>query len=155
MNATVRQHRWTLAEPPESASVTRLSRELNVPDPIAAILIRRGIADYESARGYFLPSLSGLHDPFLMDGMEAAVERITGALNRGEKLLVFGDYDVDGTNGAAMLYLFLKDSGGNVEYYIPDRIKEGYGISRQGPRNTATRAPSRPCRADGSRADRS
>ena len=132
MNATVRQHRWTLAETPEATSVTRLSRELNVPDPIAAILIRRGIADYDSARGYFLPSLSALHDPFLMDGMEAAVDRIIGALNRGEKLLVFGDYDVDGTNGAAMLYLFLKDSGGNVEYYIPDRIKEGYGISRQG-----------------------
>jgi single-stranded-DNA-specific exonuclease len=132
VNATVRQHRWTLAETPEATSVTRLSRELNVPDPIAAILIRRGIADYDSARGYFLPSLSALHDPFLMDGMEAAVDRIIGALNRGEKLLVFGDYDVDGTNGAAMLYLFLKDSGGNVEYYIPDRIKEGYGISRQG-----------------------
>jgi single-stranded-DNA-specific exonuclease len=132
VNATVRQHRWTLAETPEATSVTRLSRELNVPDPIAAILIRRGIADYDSARGYFLPSLSALHDPFLMDGMEAAVDRIIGALNRGERLLVFGDYDVDGTNGAAMLYLFLKDSGGIVEYYIPDRIKEGYGISRQG-----------------------
>jgi single-stranded-DNA-specific exonuclease len=126
------EHRWTITEPPDPATVTRLATEINVPLPIARILLHRGIDTYDKAKAYFRPTLDQLHDPFLMDGMEKATSRILDALQRGEKTLVFGDYDVDGTNGASMLFMFLRDAGGKVEYYIPDRIKEGYGISRQG-----------------------
>lgn len=132
MNSTVREHRWTVIGPPDAGVVARLSREINVPEPIAKVLVHRGIDDYDKAKAYFRPSMDSLHDPFLMGGMDAAVARILDALNAGERFLVFGDYDVDGTNGAAMLYLFLREIGAQVEYYIPDRIKEGYGISRQG-----------------------
>jgi len=132
VNSTVREHRWTIVDPPDAGTVASLSRDINVPEAIARVLVHRGIDDYEKAKAYFRPSLELLHDPFLMGGMEKAVGRILEALKAGERFLVFGDYDVDGTNGAAMLYLFLKEAGAVVEYYIPDRIKEGYGISRQG-----------------------
>ncbi|HMK38824.1 MAG TPA: DHH family phosphoesterase, partial [Bacteroidota bacterium] len=132
MNSTVREHRWTIVDPPDAGTVAALSRDINVPEAIARILVHRGIDDYEKAKAYFRPSLELLHDPFLMGGMEKAVGRILDGLKGGERFLVFGDYDVDGTNGAAMLYLFLKEAGAVVEYYIPDRIREGYGISRQG-----------------------
>ncbi len=129
---TLRDHRWTLTDPPDADIVSRLSKEINVPEPIARILVYRGIDDYDKAKSYFRPSLDMLHDPFLLGGMEKAVDRILEAIRGREKILVFGDYDVDGTNGASMLYLFLKEHGADIEYYIPDRIKEGYGISRQG-----------------------
>jgi single-stranded-DNA-specific exonuclease len=129
---TPRDHRWTLTDPPDADVVSRLSKEINVPEPIARILVYRGIDDYDKAKSYFRPSLDMLHDPFLLGGMEKAVDRILEAIRGREKILVFGDYDVDGTNGASMLYLFLKEHGADIEYYIPDRIKEGYGISRQG-----------------------
>lgn len=132
MNATVREHRWIIAEPPEAEVVARLSKEIKVPESIAKILVFRGIDDYDKAKAYFRPSLNLLHDPFLMHDMELAVSRIIEGLQRKEKILVFGDYDVDGTNGASMLYLFLRELGGDVGHYIPDRIKEGYGISHQG-----------------------
>lgn len=129
---TNREHRWTLAPPPNPEVVARLSKEINVPETVARILVLRGIEDYDSAKSYFRPSLDLLHDPLLMDGMDRAAARILDALTGNERILVFGDYDVDGTNGAAMLYLFFKELGANVGYYIPDRIKEGYGISRVG-----------------------
>ncbi|MEW6511599.1 MAG: single-stranded-DNA-specific exonuclease RecJ [Bacteroidota bacterium] len=132
MQSPIREYRWTVIDPPDAGTVSRLSREINVPEPIARILVHRGIDDYDKAKAYFRPTLELLHDPFLLGGMDAAVDRILEGLNQGERFLVFGDYDVDGTNGAAMLYLFLKDAGAQVSYYIPDRIKEGYGISRQG-----------------------
>ncbi len=132
MSTLIKEHRWTLAAPPSAEVVARLSKEINVPEQIARILVYRGIDDYDKAKAYFRPTLALLHDPFLLGGMEAATNRIIEAIQRGEKLIVFGDYDVDGTNGASMLYLFLKEVGCIVEYYIPDRIKEGYGISRQG-----------------------
>jgi single-stranded-DNA-specific exonuclease len=128
----IKEYRWSLTGPPDAGIVARLSRDINVPEPIARILVDRGISTYDAAKLYFRPSLDHLHDPFLLDGMEAAVQRMLRALEGGERMLVFGDYDVDGTNGAAMLYLFFKELGATVEYYIPDRIKEGYGISRQG-----------------------
>jgi single-stranded-DNA-specific exonuclease len=128
----VKEHRWILADPPDPGVVATLAKEINVPESIAKILVYRGIADYDRAKEYFRPSLTQLHDPFLLDGMEVAVARIRAALAANEHMFVFGDYDVDGTNGAAMLYLFLRDRGGNVDYYIPDRLKEGYGISHQG-----------------------
>jgi len=129
---TAKKHRWTIAEPPNTEIVTSLAREINVAEPIAKILVHRGIDTYEKAKAYFRPTIDQLHDPFLMDGMAQATTRILSALQTGEKILVYGDYDVDGTNGASMLYLFLREFGGNVEYYIPDRIKEGYGISQLG-----------------------
>lgn len=127
-----RENRWTLAPPPDYASVARLAKEINVPEPIARILVLRGIDDYEKAKAYFRPTLDLLHDPMLMDGMERASNRVIEALTNNQRILVFGDYDVDGTNGASMLYLYLKELGADVSYYIPDRLKEGYGISRNG-----------------------
>lgn len=132
MHQQVKEHRWIVADPPDPGVVATLAKEINVPESIAKILVYRGIADYDRAKEYFRPSLTQLHDPFLLDGMEVAVARIRAALAANEHMFVFGDYDVDGTNGAAMLYLFLRDRGGNVDYYIPDRLKEGYGISHQG-----------------------
>ncbi len=129
---STRENRWTLAPPPNPESVARLSQEINVPEPIARVLVLRGIDDYDKAKSYFRPTLELLHDPMLMDGMERASGRIIEALTKNQRILVFGDYDVDGTNGASMMYLFLKDLGADIEYYIPDRIKEGYGISVTG-----------------------
>ncbi|MDH7516288.1 MAG: single-stranded-DNA-specific exonuclease RecJ [Bacteroidota bacterium] len=110
----------------------RLGEELHVPDVIASILISRGIGDYDTAKNFFRPSLEQLHNPFLMHDMEKAVERIVRANVHGENILVYGDYDVDGTNSASLLYLFLKRLGCRVEVYIPDRMTEGYGISETG-----------------------
>ncbi len=132
MNSTIREHRWAFAAPPEAGIVARLSKEINVPEAIARVLILRGIDDYDKAKAYFRPSLDLLHDPFLLGDMGKAVDRVVAALERKERVLVFGDYDVDGTNGAAMLYLFFRSLGMDATYYIPDRVKEGYGISRQG-----------------------
>ena len=128
----VKEHRWIIADPPDAGIVAALAKDINVPESIAKVLVYRGITDYDRAKEYFRPSLTQLLDPFLLDGMEVAVARIRKALDNNEHMFVFGDYDVDGTNGAAMLYLFLRGRGGNVDYYIPDRLKEGYGISRQG-----------------------
>lgn len=128
-----REHRWTLAPSADRALVTQLSKELNVPETITTILVRRGIDSYAKAKAYFRPSFDLLHDPFLMDGMDRAVERIEQSLARKEKIFVFGDYDVDGTNSVAMLYSFFRRHGLGADrlmYYIPDRIKEGYGVSR-------------------------
>lgn len=132
VNTTIRENRWTLASPPQPEVVARLSKEINVPEPIAKVLVLRGIDDYDKAKAYFRPGLSLLHDPFMMKGMEAATDRLVAALRNNEHIRVFGDYDVDGTNGAAMLYLFFKELGGKASYYIPDRLKEGYGISNTG-----------------------
>lgn len=132
MRTTVRDHRWILTDPPDEGIVAALAKDINVPETIARILVYRGIADYDTAKVYFRPSMDLLHDPFLLDGMDLAVDRILRGLESGDSLFVFGDYDVDGTNGAAMLYLFLKEVGARVQYYIPDRLKEGYGISRAG-----------------------
>ncbi len=132
MHQIVKQHRWIIADPPDAGIVATLAKDINVPESIAKILVYRGIMDYDKAKEYFRPSLSQLHDPFTLDGMEVAVERILNAIEKKERMFVFGDYDVDGTNGAAMLYLFLRERGGSVEYYIPDRLREGYGISHQG-----------------------
>jgi single-stranded-DNA-specific exonuclease len=128
----VKEHRWVIADPPDAGIVAALAKDINVPESIAKVLVYRGITDYDRAKEYFRPSLTQLLDPFLLDGMEVAVARIRKALDNNEHMFVFGDYDVDGTNGAAMLYLFLRGRGGTVDYYIPDRLKEGYGISRQG-----------------------
>ncbi|MFQ5800067.1 MAG: DHH family phosphoesterase, partial [Bacteroidota bacterium] len=126
------EYRWKLDPPAEPDAVRRLADEINVPQTIAAILVNRGIDTFEKAKAYFRPSLDLLHDPFLMDGMGRAVSRVLRARQLREKILLLGDYDVDGTNGTAMLYLFLRSLDFDVLLHIPDRIKEGYGISTTG-----------------------
>ncbi len=109
-----------------------MAEETNVPEAIATILVNRGIDTFEKAREYFRPNLGHLHNPLLMDDMEQAVSRVVRAREAHEKILICGDYDVDGTSGSAMLYLFLKKLGLDVLLHIPDRIKEGYGLSMTG-----------------------
>lgn len=126
------KYRWILSTVSDNNAVENLARTINVPETVAKILVSRGIDSFESAREFFRPSLADLHDPLLMDGMELAIERSIRAVDSGEKIAIYGDYDVDGTNSAAMLYLFFCELGANVEFYIPDRFTEGYGISRFG-----------------------
>jgi single-stranded-DNA-specific exonuclease len=127
-----KQYRWTITPPRDPALVASLTAEMNVPETITRILVNRGIDSYDRAREFFRPALADLHDPFLMDGMEKAVERVLAALTAGEKFLIFGDYDVDGTNSAAMMVLFLRELGADAMFHIPDRVKEGYGLSQFG-----------------------
>ncbi len=127
-----REYRWTLASPPDPQVTAQLAKEINISESIARILIHRDITTYQQAKEFFRPQLSQLHDPFLMDGMTQAVDRITKAVEAKEKVLLFGDYDVDGTNSVAMLYLFFKQLGLESIVHVPDRVKEGYGISNSG-----------------------
>lgn len=129
---TKKAFRWTVAPPPPDGLLTRLAEELTIAPSLVSVLINRGIDSFERARQYFRPSLEQLHDPFLMDGMHLAVDRLLRARDQKEKVLVYGDYDVDGTNGASMLHLFFSEIGCTSAYYIPDRLTEGYGISQTG-----------------------
>ena len=95
-------------------------------------MVQRNITSSDEARAFFEPDLGYLHDPFLMKDMNIAVERMSTAIKKNEKILVYGDYDVDGTTAVALVYSFLREQYSNVEYYIPDRYKEGYGVSLQG-----------------------
>ena len=124
--------RWTL-KPADDDVVNRLQEALKINPAICRILALRGVTDYESAKLFFRPELSQLLDPFLMKGMKKAVDRITEAIEWHERIMVYGDYDVDGTTSVALLYSFLKKNyAGELAYYIPHRYREGYGISRQG-----------------------
>jgi single-stranded-DNA-specific exonuclease len=124
--------RWTLKPEPLLAETKALAGALNVDPIIAQLLLQRGIKSYEEARTFFRPQLSDLHDPFLMRGMDKAVERIESAIAANEYILVYGDYDVDGTTAVALLSTFLLETYPHVATYIPDRYTEGYGISLQG-----------------------
>lgn len=126
------KYRWILSPVSDDDAVDNLARTINVPTIVAKILVARGIDTFDTARQFFRPSLEDLHDPYLMDQMTEAVERSLRAVESGEKIAIYGDYDVDGTNSAAMLTLFFREIGGDVEYYIPDRFSEGYGVSRLG-----------------------
>jgi len=110
-------------------TVQLLSQALNIDHNLANLLAQRGIKTFEEARSFFRPSLEELHDPFLMKDMDKAVERIEKAIKNGEKILVFGDYDVDGTTAVALVFTFLKSIYQNIDFYLPDRYEEGYGIS--------------------------
>jgi len=127
-----KSYRWTVTPPSDPGLMEKLSIEINVPQTITRILVNRGIDTYERARVFFRPKITDLLDPFLMGGMETAVNRVLKALELGEKVLVFGDYDVDGTNSAAMMVLFLRELGTDAISHIPDRVKEGYGLSATG-----------------------
>ncbi|MCB0456685.1 MAG: single-stranded-DNA-specific exonuclease RecJ [Flavobacteriaceae bacterium] len=124
--------RWTLLPKPEKEKITRLSEVLGVEPIIASLLLHRGIETFEEAKKFFRPSLEDLHDPFLMKDMDKAVARIEKAITNEENILVYGDYDVDGTTAVALMSSYLKSYYPNVATYIPDRYEEGYGISYQG-----------------------
>ena len=126
------EKRWVVKEKGDAAVVKHLATALGVSDALASLMVQRGISTPGEATAFFEPDLSFLHDPFLMKDMSIAVERISAAIKKNEKILVYGDYDVDGTTAVALMYSFLKDQYSNVEYYIPDRYKEGYGVSLQG-----------------------
>lgn len=126
------EKRWAVKPQGDAELVNRLASELRINKFLVNMLVQRGITSYEEARRFFRPSLDNLHDPFLMKDMDKAVERISTAFANKEHILVYGDYDVDGTTAVSLVYTFLKGLSGNIGYYIPDRYKEGYGISRQG-----------------------
>lgn len=124
--------RWTLKPKPNQETVMQLSQVLGVEKAIASLLVQRGITTFEEAKKFFRPSLEDLHDPFLMQDMELAVTRIEEAIEKGENILVYGDYDVDGTTSVALVSSYLKSFYPNVATYIPDRYDEGYGVSYKG-----------------------
>lgn len=124
--------RWTLKPKPEQNKVDLLKEALQVDDVIASLLVQRGIETYEDAKTFFRPSLEDLYNPFLMKDMDKAVERIEQALSKDENILIYGDYDVDGTTSVALLSTYLKTRSARIATYIPDRYDEGYGISFQG-----------------------
>jgi single-stranded-DNA-specific exonuclease len=123
---------WIIKNPGNEQDVRKLMDSLNTEMPVANLLVQRGITTYKDAKAFFRPELSDLHDPFLMKDMLAAVERLEIAISGKEGILVYGDYDVDGTTSVAMMYTFLKDHTTSISYYIPDRYNEGYGISYKG-----------------------
>jgi len=124
--------RWTLKPKPSEETVQHLAKALNVEDFVATLLVQRGIETFEDAKRFFRPSLDDLHDPYLMKDMEKAVARIENAIENEENILVFGDYDVDGTTAVSLVSSYLKSYYPNVATYIPDRYDEGYGISFKG-----------------------
>ncbi|RSC94779.1 single-stranded-DNA-specific exonuclease RecJ [Tenacibaculum singaporense] len=124
--------RWTLKPQPDTFKVKQLAKELAIDTTLAKILVQRGIETFDEAKHFFRPSLSDLHDPFLMKDMELAVQRIEKAVKNNENILVFGDYDVDGTTAVSLLSSYLKTIHPNIATYIPDRYEEGYGVSFQG-----------------------
>lgn len=126
--------RWVINTPPEETKIQELAKKINCHPVIANLLLQRGIESVEQAQAFFNPSLNMLHDPFLMKDMNKAVERLDRAIAADEKILIYGDYDVDGTTAVALLYKYLKKrcNTENLEYYIPDRYTEGYGVSIKG-----------------------
>jgi len=129
--------RWILKKQYERAVIEDFAKELNIEKPLAALLLNRGINTVEVANDFFNPDINKLHDPFLMKNMDIAVDRLSQAIIKNEKILIYGDYDVDGTTAVALLYSFLSEIIGSdykkhIEYYIPDRYTEGYGISDKG-----------------------
>lgn len=126
------QKRWIFNEDLDANAVNTLHEELGVSQTLAKLIHQKGINTYEEARTFFRPSLDQLHDPFLMKDMDKAVNRLTEAIANDESILVYGDYDVDGTTAVATFYGFLSKFYHKLEYYIPDRYKEGYGVSEEG-----------------------
>ena len=123
---------WILKSQGDGKAVERLSADLGIARTLATLLVQRGVTTFDEARAFFRPEISDLHDPFLMKDMEKAVSRIQTALENKEKILVYGDYDVDGTTSVALVYTFLKSLYNSLDFYIPDRYNEGYGVSMEG-----------------------
>lgn len=131
------EYLWKQKPKTSQLAIDELSKAINVNPTLANMLINRGVESFEQAKSYFRPSLVMLHDPFLMKDMTEAVDRIQEAVANGQKIMVYGDYDVDGTTAVALMYGFLKTFYAEVVFYIPDRYKEGYGISEKGVRFAA------------------
>lgn len=131
------EYLWHVQSKSPSTLVKKLSGEINVNPSIANILINRGVTNFEEAKVFFRPELEKLHDPYLMKDMQEAVDRVLQAVLDHQKILIYGDYDVDGTTSVALLYSFLQSFYNQLEFYIPDRYQEGYGISEKGVRYAA------------------
>ena len=127
-----KEREWRLRAPADPENVAQLSAELGIDPVLASLLINRGVHTFEEARSFFRPSLAALHDPFLMKDMDKAVARLEQAIGGHEKVLVYGDYDVDGTTAVALVYSFIRKLTPFVDFYIPDRYDEGYGVSQKG-----------------------
>ena len=125
-------YRWDFLPSPSEEAVTSLSEAINISPLLAGILVQRGVQTFDQAKTYFRPELTDLHDPFLMKGLAEAVNRISDAIQNEEKILVYGDYDVDGSTSVALFYGFFRNYTPHLDYYIPDRYTEGYGVSEQG-----------------------
>jgi single-stranded-DNA-specific exonuclease len=123
---------WVLKSPGNEEAITSLASELGIERSLAQLLAQRNINTFQEARDYFRPDLANLHDPFLMKDMDVAIVRIQEAIQAGEKVMIYGDYDVDGTTAVALVYSYFKDYFKEIDYYIPDRYEEGYGISFKG-----------------------
>ena len=124
--------RWTLKPEPNPKITSQLAIELGVDIVVAKLLVQRGIETYQQAKDYFRPNLNNLHNPYLMKDMDKAVQRIETAINNNENILIYGDYDVDGTSAVSLVFSYLTKEYSNIATYIPDRYDEGYGISYQG-----------------------
>ena len=124
--------KWIVMEPASEEKVSRLATEVGIDRVLAELLVKRGVETFEQTRSFFRPQLSDLHDPFLMKDMDVAVERLRKAITTKEKILVYGDYDVDGTTAVSLVYSFIKRFTDEVDFYIPDRNDEGYGVSIKG-----------------------
>lgn len=125
-------YQWTPAAPASKETIDALQNQLNISPVLCQLLAQRGIDNFDKAKSFFRPSLAALHDPYLMKDMRQAVNRILSAVAHGEKIMVYGDYDVDGTTAVSLLYSFLNKHYHNLITYIPDRYKEGYGVSLAG-----------------------
>ena len=125
----IAERQWIVKTPASEEKAAQLATELGIDRVLATLLIQRGVNTFEEARTFFRPRLEDLHDPFLMKDMDKAVERLHEAITKGQKILVYGDYDVDGTTAVAQVYSFIKQFSSKVQFYIPDRYDEGYGLS--------------------------
>jgi single-stranded-DNA-specific exonuclease len=123
------EYSWTLSQFPDEKTVNEISKNLGISISIAKILTQRGFDTPEKVKAFFKPAIGQLHDPFIMDGMDIAIDRLLLAIEKKENILVFGDYDVDGTNSLALFYLFFREIGTLTRYFVPDRLKEGYGLT--------------------------
>ncbi len=126
------QKRWVIKEKGDQALISKLSAELNINEHLSNLLVQRGIASFDEAKQFFRPELTMLHDPFLMKDMDKAITRIQEAIKNNQRILVYGDYDVDGTTAVSLIYTFFKQFTDKLDFYIPDRYNEGYGVSPMG-----------------------
>jgi single-stranded-DNA-specific exonuclease len=126
------ERRWIYSDIPSAEAISDLGKKLNINSYLTAILLQRGVNDFDIAKNYFRPSLDHLHDPYLMQDMEKAVSRLKQAVDAGEKILIYGDYDVDGTTAVAVVFSYIRSFYPNCDFYIPDRYAEGYGVSEAG-----------------------
>ena len=133
LRAPIKKYRWILKDGVDAEAVQQLAAQLNdLPQALARALVLRGVTTFEGARRYFRPALEHLHDPFRMQDMAAAADRVAAAIQEGERVIVYGDYDVDGTTSTALMTSFLRSEGVEAGYFIPDRFEHGYGLSQAG-----------------------